>query len=178
MPMPRRHSAQGSTRTGRAELCVCVCAVRCVRGTSSVLCARSRALCAVSVIRALCVCGGRLGWSESRGLLHAPMRNYVYRLVTISLRLIILLSLPGPRVIISSPTTFSSVHCSVPPPVRGALCPCPCPCPCTCTCPCPRTVLLCPFLVTALVKQRGTRSRMRKEFCLMKVNTSHMDLVS
>ena len=39
-----------------------------------------------------------------------PMRNYVYRLVTTGLRLIIPLSLPGPKVTISSPTTFSSVE--------------------------------------------------------------------
>ena len=38
-----------------------------------------------------------------------PMKNSVYRLVATGLRLVIPLSLPGPRVTISSPTTFSSV---------------------------------------------------------------------
>ena len=46
-----------------------------------------------------------------------PMRNYVYRLVTTGLRLITPLSLPGPKVTISSPTS----KCA---PVS---CPCPCP---------------------------------------------------
>ena len=41
-----------------------------------------------------------------------PMRNDVYRLVTTGLRLVIPLSLPGPWVTISSPTTCSSVQFS------------------------------------------------------------------
>ena len=56
--------------------------------------------------------GGRLGLvGTTRAAVH-PMRNYVYRLVTTSLRLIITLSLPGPRVTISSSNTFSSVQFS------------------------------------------------------------------
>ena len=37
-----------------------------------------------------------------------PMRHYVYTLITTGLRLFIPLSVPGPKVAISSPTTFSA----------------------------------------------------------------------
>ena len=57
------------------------------------------------------VCGRVVGWSESRGLLLVyPMKNYVHGLVTTSFRVIIPLSLPGRKVIISRSTTFSSVQ--------------------------------------------------------------------
>ena len=46
--------------------------------------------------------------------LNICMKNYVHRLVTTSLRLIVALSLPGPKVAISSPTASSSVQCSTP----------------------------------------------------------------
>ena len=56
------------------------------------------------------LCGGSAGLVGITRAAVYPMRNYVYRLVTTSLRLIIPLSLPGPKVTISSPTTFSSVE--------------------------------------------------------------------
>ena len=66
----------------------------------------------------------RLGMVGATRAAADPMRNYVYRLVTASFRLIIPLSRPGPKVAISSSTTFSSVqylkHDTIPyPELRG-----------------------------------------------------------
>ena len=52
--------------------------------------------------------GGRLGLVGITRAAVYPMGNYVHRLVTTSLRLIIPLSIPGPTVTVSSSTTFSS----------------------------------------------------------------------
>ena len=55
------------------------------------------------------LCGGSAGLVGFTRAAVCSTRNYVCRLVTTSLRLIIPLSPPGPRVTISSSTTFSSV---------------------------------------------------------------------
>ena len=68
------------------------------------------------------LCGGSAGMVGITRAAVYPMRNYVYRLVTTGLRLIIPLSLPGchgPKVAISSPATFSSVQAIGPMPTLG-----------------------------------------------------------